>query len=96
MRMDTVEEHIRVGSDSSPQNVAASATAVMMKAGTPKLRAIGAGAVNQAIKAAIIARSNMAQRGVDVVVRPGFVDLQGKDGEVSGIELSLLRTDSLG
>lgn len=36
------------------------------------LRAIGAGAVNQANKAIAIARGYVAQRGQDLVCRPGF------------------------
>lgn len=36
------------------------------------LRAIGAGAVNQSVKAVAIARGYVAQRGQDLVCRPGF------------------------
>jgi stage V sporulation protein SpoVS len=36
------------------------------------LRAIGASAVSQMVKAAAIARQYVASRGVDLVARPGF------------------------
>ena len=45
------------------------------------LRAIGAGAVNQAIKAAIQARQQLAAQGEDMVVRPGFTNVKGNEGE---------------
>ena len=44
------------------------------------LRAVGAGAVNQAMKACAIARGYVASRGYDLLVRPGFRDVQGKEG----------------
>lgn len=37
------------------------------------LRAIGAGAVNQAVKGLIVAQSYTAQRGLTLATRPGFV-----------------------
>lgn len=45
------------------------------------LRAIGAGAVNQAVKALIIAQGYVAQRGLALVNRPGFVSVKLEDGD---------------
>ena len=44
-----------------------------------ELRAIGAGAVNQAVKALATARSLFAQKGLDLSVKPGYdeVDVNG-------------------
>lgn len=54
------------------------------------LRAIGAGAVNQAIKGAIQARQVMALAGEDLYLRPGFTTVQGRDGtEVTAIVMHL-------
>ena len=39
------------------------------------LRAMGAGAVNQAVKGIAVARGYMAQRGYDLFVRIGFTDV---------------------
>lgn len=44
------------------------------------LRAIGAGAVNQAVKALVVAQGYVAQRGLTLVNRPGFVTVP-MDGE---------------
>lgn len=44
-----------------------------------ELRAIGASAVNQMYKAITTARGILAQRGIDLLIRPGFdeVDIDG-------------------
>ncbi len=49
------------------------------------LRAIGAGAVNQAAKAMAIARGLVATRGLDLTFRPGFTTVNGEEGEVSAM-----------
>ena len=54
------------------------------------LRAIGAGAVNQAIKAIAIARGYVAPRGIDLTIRPGFATVTMKDGDVSAITLAVI------
>jgi stage V sporulation protein S len=46
-----------------------------------KVRAIGAGAVNQAVKAVAVARGQVATRGRDLVARPGFETVTRNDGE---------------
>ena len=46
----------------------------------PVLRAIGAGAVNQAVKGIIVASSYAAQRGDVLACRPGFLTIP-MDGE---------------
>lgn len=48
---------------------------------TCKVRAIGAGAVNQAVKAVAVARGQVATRGRDLVARPGFETVNRNDGE---------------
>lgn len=55
------------------------------------LRAIGAGAVNQAVKSIIQSRQQLAGRGQDMFIRPGFVTVQGNDGnDVTAIVLHCL------
>jgi stage V sporulation protein S len=44
------------------------------------LRAIGAGAVNQAVKALVVAQGYVAQRGLVLANRPGFITIP-LDGE---------------
>lgn len=49
------------------------------------LRAIGAAAVNQAMKAVAIAQSYVGARGVRILVIPGFTDVEMEDGTVTAL-----------
>ncbi len=57
--------------------------------GRVELRAIGAGAVNQAIKAAARARYYLAEDEIDIVVIPGFVELSMGEAECTAIQLTI-------
>ena len=46
-----------------------------------EVQAIGAGAVNQAVKAMVLAKNFLAQDGIDVVFTPEFVNVE-IDGKV--------------
>jgi len=54
------------------------------------LRAIGASAVSQAVKAAAVARGYVAPRGVDLALIPGFVTVEMDDGKVTAITLRIV------
>lgn len=86
------EEFIRVGAGTPPQTLAgAIAAAVFDGGGKPvKLRAVGAGAVNQAIKAIAIARGYVAPRGIDLSCRPGFQSIDSRDGRISAVVLQIV------
>lgn len=49
------------------------------------LRAIGAAAVNQAMKAVAIAQSYVGARGLRLLVIPGFADVPMDDGIVTAL-----------
>ena len=81
--MSVVEEEdiIKVSGSSNPTSVG-SAIARAVNAGVyPKIRAIGASAVNQATKACAIARGFAAPRGIDITYVIGFDDIQGESGD---------------
>lgn len=66
---------LRVSSKSSPASVAG-AIAGMIKDGSPvEIQAVGAGAVNQAVKAIAISRGFLSPVGIDVVCIPLFADI---------------------
>jgi stage V sporulation protein S len=68
-------DFLKVSSKSSPASVAG-AIAGMVKDGVPcQMQAIGAGAVNQAIKAVAIARGFLIPTGVDISCAPTFADI---------------------
>lgn len=79
-------------SSSNPQSLAAALSHAIYDSKKVVLRAIGAGAVNQAIKACAIARGYVAPRGIDLSIRPGFTTVTMADGDVSAIELHILVT----
>ena len=52
-----------------------------------EVQAIGAGAVNQAVKAIIIAKRYMAEEGVNIMCIPSFVDVLINDQERTAVRL---------
>jgi len=70
----------KVATKSSPKAVAGAIASVIQKEGAVELRAVGAGAVNQAVKAIAIARGFAAPRGINLICVPGFleVDIEGE------------------
>ena len=85
MQNDRPEDFLRVSAGSSPQSVASAIAHAIYETRQVKLRAVGAGAVNQAVKAIAIARGFTAPRGIDLVVKPGFETIQSREGEISAI-----------
>lgn len=73
-------EVLKVSSKSNPNSVAGALAGVVRSNGTVEIQVVGAGALNQAIKAVAIARSYMATSGLDLICRPTFADIQ-IDGE---------------
>lgn len=86
------EEHVlRVKPSANPQKLASAVAHACYEHKRVVLRAIGAGAVNQAVKACAIARGFVAPRGLDLAIRPGFTTVTMGDGdEVSAITLLVL------
>jgi len=71
---------LKVKSTSEPKSIAG-AIAQLVRAHQPvEIQVIGAGAVNQATKALIVARSFVSTDGVDLSFVPAFVELE-IDGE---------------
>lgn len=73
-------EVLKVSAQSSPKSVAGALTAILRENGFAELQAVGAGAVNQAVKAIAITRGVIAPNGIDLVTIPAFVEID-IDGE---------------
>lgn len=73
-------EVLKVSAKSSPNSVAGALAGVVRERGGAEVQAIGAGAINQAVKAIAIARGFVAPSGLDLVCIPAFVDVM-IDGE---------------
>ncbi|MGI6309095.1 MAG: stage V sporulation protein S [Dethiobacteria bacterium] len=80
-------EVLKVSSKSNPNSVAGALAGVIREKGKAEMQAIGAGAVNQAIKAVAISRGFVAPSGVDLVCVPAFVDVQIDGEERTAIKL---------
>ncbi|MGE5415917.1 MAG: stage V sporulation protein S [Acidobacteriota bacterium] len=73
-------EVLKVSANSNPKSVAGALTAVIRDQGKAEIQAVGAGAVNQAVKAIAITRGFVAPNGLDLVAVPAFVEIN-IDGE---------------
>jgi len=78
-------EVLKVSAESNPKAVAGAIAAILREKGSVELQAIGAGAVNQAVKAIAIARGFVAPNGLDVAVVPAFAKVVINDEERTAI-----------
>lgn len=66
---------LKVSAKSSPNAVAGAIAGILREQGHVDVQVIGAGALNQAVKAIAIARSFVADDGIDPVCIPAFRDI---------------------
>src|SRR5881398_1496168 len=82
-------EVLKVSSKSNPNSVAGAMAGVVRQSGAVEVQVIGAGALNQAIKAIAIARGYVAPSGIELICIPTFQDVE-IDGEArTAIRLSI-------
>lgn len=80
-------ETLKVSSKSNPNSVAGALANVFREKGSVEIQAVGAGALNQAIKAVAIARGFVAPTGVDLVCVPAFAEVQVEGEDRTGIRI---------
>lgn len=78
---------IKVSAQSRTSAVAGAIAGIMRDVHRAEVQAIGAGAVNQAIKAVVIAKGYLAEEGVDIVCTPSFVEIMIGDQERTAVRL---------
>lgn len=78
---------LRVSTKSNSNSVAGAIAGVLRERGVVELQAIGAGAINQAIKAVAIARGFVAPSGMDLICIPAFADIVVDGEDRTGIKL---------
>ena len=76
---------LKVGGGSSAKSVASAIAHSIYETRGCTLRAIGAGAVSQTVKALTIARGYTAPRGLDLVWNTGFDNVESVTGDASTI-----------
>lgn len=82
-----MEDIIKVSARSRTTAVAGAIAGVVREQNRADVQAIGAGAVNQAVKACAIARGYLEEDGINVVVIPAFVEVMIGDQERTAIRL---------
>ena len=80
-------ETLKVSSKSNPSSVAGALANVFREKGNVEIQVVGAGALNQAIKAVAIARGFMAPSGKNLVCIPAFADITIDGEERTAIKL---------
>ncbi|MFO7632087.1 MAG: stage V sporulation protein S [Caldilinea sp.] len=84
-------ELIKVSSHSRSTAVAGAIAGIMREYGYTEIQAIGASALNQAIKAVTIARGYLDQDGFDLVVVPSFTEVDIEGAERTAIRLAVFK-----
>lgn len=82
---------LKVSAKSSPNAVAGAVAAVMRDRGSAEVQAVGAAALNQAIKAVAIARSYLKDSAIDICCVPSFITVAIGEEERTGISLAIER-----
>lgn len=80
---------LKAGAQTEPAALAGAIAEVIRKEDSVDVVSIGAGALNQAIKAIVIARSFLITNGIDLVCRPAFQDIEIDGVERTSIKLML-------
>ena len=84
-------ELIKVSAQSRSTAVAGAIAGVMREEGHAEMQAIGASAVNQAIKALAIARGYLEQDGIDLVVSPSFNEVEIEGNERTAVRFAVYK-----
>ncbi len=78
---------LRVSAKSNPNSVAGALAGVIRDHGSAEVQAVGAGALNQAVKAVAIARGFIAPSGIDLICIPAFAAIEIEGEERTAIKL---------
>lgn len=80
-------EVLKVSTKSNPNSVAGALAAIIKEKNIVEIQAVGAGAINQAVKAIAIARGFVAPSGKDIICVPAFTDIIIDGEERTAIKL---------
>ena len=80
-------EILKVSSKSNSSKVAGAIANIFREKGCVEIQTIGAGSLNQAIRAICIARGFVAPSGINLVCIPAFTDIEIDGSEKTAIKL---------
>lgn len=78
---------LKISAKSNPNSIAGALAGVIRERGVAEMQAIGAGALNQAVKAVAIARGFVAPSGIELICIPAFTDIIIDGEERTAIKL---------
>jgi len=81
---------IKVSGSSRTSAVAGAIAGVYRENLRAEVQAIGAGAVNQAVKALVLAKGYLAEDGYDIVFTPEFTDVEIEDKVRTAIKMTVI------
>lgn len=79
-------EILKISAKSSPNSVAGAIAGMVKENGKVEMQAIGAGAINQAVKAVAIAKGFIDPSGIELICSPSFIEVIINDEEKTGIK----------
>ena len=82
-------EILKISSKSNPNAVAGAIAGMMKETKEVIIQAVGAGAVNQAVKSTVIARGYLAPAGINLICIPAFSEITINNENVTGIKFIL-------
>lgn len=80
-------ELLKISAKSNPNSIAGALAGIIKDTKKAEMQAIGAGALNQAIKGIAIARGFLAPLGIELICIPAFASVQVEGEEKTGIKL---------
>jgi stage V sporulation protein S len=86
---------LRVAASSRTSSLAGAIAGVIRENKYVELQAIGAAAINQAVKALVVATLYLKEEGIKIAFKPEFVDVQIEGRVVTGIKF-VVESISLG
>lgn len=78
---------LKISAKSNPNSIAGALAGVIREKGIAEMQSIGAGALNQAVKAVAIARGFVAPSGIELICIPAFTDIVIDGEERTAIKL---------
>ena len=90
---ETSTDIIKVSARSRSTAVAGAIAGIIRERSTVEVQAIGAGAVNQAIKALAITRGYLERDEMDITIQPYFIDVDIEGQERTAIRFAVTSFD---
>ena len=89
MKEKNTGEILKVASRTNPNSLAGAIAGTIKENDQAEVQAIGAGAINQAIKAIAISRGYLAPAGFNLVCIPAFIDIEINDEKRTAIKFTV-------